>query len=193
MPGKSINITFRNAIALAWLVGCLSAFPLPLANAQAAGAAFEEKVTVNNVALVMLRDVHPLYGGQNLYLRRDGTGYCQVVFPHQGIPPLMEKRYSLELSAEAMQKLLESLAAHAFHQIPSSVKPGVPDAAKPVITVRLASGKSVSVARWERDHHPDFHAIYRTLLSIAKEAQAGKTVAETIYNPKFGAEVFGPN
>jgi hypothetical protein len=141
---------------------------------------------VDSVVTTYLRDVHPLYGGQNLFLSDNGRGFCQLVSRHPGSPALFEKRYEFIWPRNSMRSLAEIMSAHSLIDIPSSMEPGLPDSARPKISVRLASGKSVDVSRWQHDNNPDFDAIYRALLEVVKScAQTGKLFVEGRYDPKW--------
>jgi hypothetical protein len=60
----------------------------------------------------------------------------------------------------------ELVADRGFFKIEIPNRPGVPDEARPTITVRLADGTEKSVAKWANDKHADFDAIYKHLLSL---------------------------
>jgi hypothetical protein len=182
------------AIAITWLAACLILLPLQAGSLQSETSQPDKRVNLNSIVMVILKDVQPLYGGQNLYLSRNGTGFCQLVSRHPGVPALFEKRYRFALPSDAMRELLQLISDHSFVDIASSVKPGLPDSAKPTISVRFASGKSVSVSRWLHDNHTDFDAIYRALLEVVKSsAQTGKLVDGRQYDPKWTPEEFGAN
>lgn len=169
------------AIAMMTLAGTIGAY-----NTRQSG----ERGNVDHLDQIILRDVHPLYGGQNLYLARDGTGFCQLVSRRPGVSTFFEKRYRVALPADAMQKLLRLMSEHSFIDIASSVKPGLPDSARPKISARFASGKSVSVDRWIHDNDPDFDAIYQTLLDIVRSVQTGKLAYEGQYDLKWVPDEF---
>ncbi len=176
------------AVAITCLAACLMLLPLEPATGQP-----DERVKVDKVIMVILRDVHPLYGGRNVYLLRDGTGVCQLVSRRPGVTPFFEKRYRVTLSPDAMSRLLQIISDHSFVDIPSSVKPGLPDSARPTIFVRMASGRSVSVSRWPSDKNADFDAIYHALLEVVKSAQSGQFLGESQFDPKWVPEGFGTN
>lgn len=149
-----------------------------------------ELKNVGHVDQIILRDVHPFYGGQKLYLARDGTGFCQLVSRRPGVSTFFEKRYRITVPAEAMQKLLRLMSEHSFMNIASSVRPGVPDSARPKISARFTSGKWVSVDRWIHDNDPDFDAIYQTLLEIVRSAPTGKLAYEGQYDLEWVPDEF---
>lgn len=158
---------------LAVLLMLALAAPLQAASPDAAVASAKEgRTKMDQVAAITLRDVHPLHGGQIVYLSADGSGYCQLVTHPSGTPSLYEKRYRLAVPADQLAALWRLLSAERLAAIPSSTQPGVPDASKPRISARLASGQSINVSRWLHDQQADFDLIYKNLLSVAQNAAA---------------------
>jgi len=155
----------------------VAAAPLQAAAAPAAGQ-HEGRVMSNQVAVITLRDVHPLYGGQILYLSADGSGYCQLVSHPAGGPSLYEKRYRVALPPDQVAALWRLLSAEGLAAIPSSSQPGLPDAAKPRISARLSNGQVVSVTRWLHDKQADFDAIYQSLLAVTQGAASDDKLLE---------------
>lgn len=159
------------------------AAPLRAATPHAA-ASSQKEAKVDQVTAITLRDVHPLYGGQIVYLSADGSGYCQLVTHPAGTPRLYEKRYRLAVSADAVAVLWRQLSAEQLTAIPSSTQPGLPDASKPRIAARLASGKEIQVSRWQHERQTDFDAIYKLLLAVASNAPAqGQLLTEGQFDP----------
>jgi hypothetical protein len=183
------NVKARAVILLTLLVAACAA-PERVAASRPASAQEEGRAKVDEVAAIILRDVQPLYGGQVIYLAADGKGYCQLVSRLPGVAALAEKRYQLAVPAAAMAGLLRLGAAHAAAPIPSSAKPGLPDAAKPRIAVRLASGRSVDVSRWQHDHNAEFDELYQALLSVARTAAAQKPFSEGRFEPSWSPDGF---
>ena len=176
--------------AVTWLAGSLFALVVCVGSAETVAGQSKEPVTSDNVVGVILRDVHPLHGGQNLYLSRDGSGYCQVVSRHPDSRTFFERRYKAALPADRMRALVRLLVDASPDTIPSSIKPGLPDSARPTIIVRLSSERVLRISRWERDRHPDFYAIYQTLLSEAKSAATGAQDLVGPYDPRCVPEGF---
>ena len=54
----------------------------------------------------------------------------------------------------------------------------MPDTARPALSLQLASGRNVTVQRWQYDKEPAFEAIYQALIAVAKGAPAQKLLAE---------------
>ena len=161
------------AVAVA---GC--AAPLPAAGSRPATDGQQAPAREAEVASIMLRDVHPLYGGQILYLAADGSGYCQLLSHRDGVAALYEKRYLLPPSPQLRERLAGVLTAPAIASLVSSSGAALPDTARPALSLQLASGRNVTVQRWQYDKEPAFEAIYQALIAVAKGAPAQKLLAE---------------
>ncbi|MFQ6102516.1 MAG: hypothetical protein ACE5OS_14985 [Anaerolineae bacterium] len=113
----------------------------------------------------ILRDVHPLWGGRNVYLFGDGRLFVQMV-----ARGAQESRYALQVEPARVEELARLLREHRFMQIEIEDRPGMPDEARPEIEVVWQSGARKAVARWANDTHPDFDAIYSWLVELAESA-----------------------
>ncbi|MQA18615.1 hypothetical protein [Rugamonas rivuli] len=171
----------RRAVILAAL---LVAASLP------ACALEEGRTKVDQVAAIILRDVQALHGGQVVYLAADGSGYCQLVSRLPEVVALAEKRYRLAVPADAMARLRRLAASHAAAPIPSSTAPGLPDASRPRISVRLASGRSVDVSRWQHDHNAEFDDLYQALLAVVQAAATQKPLSQGKFDPNWTPDGF---
>lgn len=125
--------------------------------------------------MVVLRDVQGLWGGQDLCLRRDGRLVVRIVDPERGLKAVSQ--YVLQLPETQVAEAAKLVVDRRFLQIEIPNRPGVPDEARPAITVRLADGTEKSVAKWANDKQADFDALYQHLLSLCKlAAKKGKLV-----------------
>jgi len=115
--------------------------------------------------LVILRDVHPLWGGRNVYLFGDGRLFIQLV-GREG----QEARYALQVEPTTVEELASLLREHHFTQMEIEERPGLPDEARPEIEVTWRSGARKTLAKWGNDVHPDFDAIYARLIEFAEGA-----------------------
>ena len=166
------------------------AAPLQAATPPAAGQK-EGRAMVDQLAAITLRDVHPLHGGQIVYLSADGSGYFQLVTHPPGTPSLHEKRYHLAVPAAAMAALWRQLPPERLAAIPSSTQPGIPDASRPRIVARLTSGKSINVSRWQNDKQADFDRLYQALLLVAHDAAAGEApLVDGKFDPAWAPQGF---
>ena len=118
-----------------------------------------------------LRDVQGLFGGQDLWLFADGRLVSQAVRFGDRASPC--RRYSTRLDANGLARVSTLLADHKLFEIQIPDRAGVPDEARPEITVRLADGKERSIRKWARDKNDDFDAIYKELLSLVKSVAQG--------------------
>ena len=150
------------ALLLAFTAAAAAASPAAQTR-PAGGAAFEK---------VVLRDVQGLFGGQDLWLSAEGQLTVQVVRPARNISPCM--RYSRRLEANELARIGSLLAEHKFQEIQIKERSGVPDEARPAITVRSADGNERTVQKWANDKQAGFDAIYKELLALVKTAAQGK-------------------
>ena len=112
----------------------------------------------------MLRDVQGLYGGQNVYVAPDGTVHVQIVRAEESQPELQERRYRFVLKDTQRLELKQLLVQHPPSRIRIPHHPGIPDQARPEITVIYPDGTAVTVAKWDDDRHPDFDALYESVM-----------------------------
>ena len=117
------------------------------------------------IEVLILKDVQPLFGGNNFYLYCDGIVFVESVNMREEIKC---KRYKLKLSNEQLKILAELISKHNFFTITIPERPGKPDEARPAITVKLLSGEEKEVMKWANDTHEDFDAIYNWLLDVIK-------------------------
>lgn len=143
------------------------------------------------VAAITLRDVHPLYGGQIIHLLADGRGYCQLLSHREGEANLFERRYKLTLGPEVMGRLLSLATAYAGTPAAPGAGPGLPDASRPMISLRLASGRTLSGRRWAHDTDPTFIALYQALLDVARAAPAQQLLRAGQFEMDWMAPGFG--
>lgn len=171
---------------LAILLMLALAAPLHAATPAANAGRQEGQAPMDAVATITLRDVHPLHGGQVVYLSADGSGYCQLVTHPSGTPALHEQRYRLALPADTLAALWQRLPAATLAAIPSSTRAALPGAARTRIAARLASGKVIDISRWAGDQQADFDAIYSRLLDIALQApSSGTLLTEGKFDPAW--------
>ncbi len=134
------------------------------------------------IKTVILRDVHALYGGQNLYLRSDGTGVCQFVFRRPGATALVEQHFTLALSRDVLHQIALLVEERHFFAIRPKRKVGLPGEARPTIFVTMASGKALAVSKWANEASPDFDALYKELNARADASRHGKPLLERDYD-----------
>ena len=116
-------------------------------------------------ARLTLRDVHGLWGGQTLDLQGTGLGWASVVDAAGH-----EQRFPLVLGSARAAALFELLITHDFLALTFPARPGVPDEARPVVSVTNPAGENRAIAKWANDRSPAFEVIYRALLALVREA-----------------------
>lgn len=132
---------------------------------------------------LVLRDVQGLHGGRNVYVSADGTVAVQIVAPTE--TGLHERRYEFKLNVDQLKDLRTLLGQHPLARDRVPMRPGIPDQARPEITLYRTGGRSITVAKWDNDQSPDFDAIYTRLLGFEKVAQKKNPVREGEYAPDW--------
>ena len=134
---------------------------------------------------VMLQDVQGLTGGQSVYITEEGAAWVQIVrTPKAHEIGLQEERFKADLAAAERDELAKLLAKNGFWNQTSSVRPGVPDEARPTITA-VTDLNTHSVARWANDRTKEFDAVYEALKTVAKKTAASKPVFAGKYDPSW--------
>lgn len=125
---------------------------------------------------IELSDIQPLFGGRHISLD-GGSGQLVVQTVRPGGQGLEQRSYVFILGEEEVDKLVALFVKHDFLSLSNTDKTGVPDQAKPKITLENAMGNTHSVWNWsppvrEGDTSTDkrFHAIYRGLLRMETKA-----------------------
>lgn len=129
---------------------------------------------------VTLKDVQGLFGGQNIFIDRQGKVFVQIVKPGN-----FEKRYSLKLTAAEVAELNGLLEKNSFSTIQVELRPGRPDEARPTISVLSANGQEKTAAKWAGQQHPQFDPIYQHLLTIAGRAEQSEPIYQGQYDPAW--------
>ena len=116
-------------------------------------------------ARLSLRDVHGLWGGHALDLHGTGVGWASVVDAAGH-----ERRFPLVVGSARAAALFDLLIAHDFLALTFPARPGVPDEARPVVSVTNPAGETRAIAKWANDRSPAFEAVYQALLALVREA-----------------------
>lgn len=130
-----------------------------------------KKPAATKLKLVTLGDIHALWGGRSVSVKGDGTVSVAVVDRRR-----KRSVYELKLSAAEVKALEKLVADGKFFTMTTNDRPGVPDEARPTVTVELVSGKKRSVSKWANDKHAGFDPVYNWLLALAKRAGKAKPV-----------------
>lgn len=174
-------------ISLALCSGAAGLIPVGPFHARSSHAAIMREDTVQTL---MLKDVQALHGGQNVFLRADGQGFCQVVVWDVQSSSLYERRYRIEVSHDWMQRLTKLMRNPSFSSPSSPTRPGVPDEAKPAISVVFVSGKTIRVSKWANDTYPAFDQVYEMLLAEVWTARQMTPVHEGKFDSRWAPAGF---
>jgi hypothetical protein len=110
---------------------------------------------------IELRNIHGLYGGQDLVLYRNGEMITRIVQPEKD--GFIETRYSHKVKFE---KIVGDLNLKQLSKYVEKVRAGIPDEVRPTIIIQLDDGKSLSYSKWEEDQSVFFDPTYRALLDL---------------------------
>jgi hypothetical protein len=107
-----------------------------------------------------LYDVQGLWGGRIIY-----AGSLQRAVVRLIQPGMFERRYEFAPGDE-LRQILDLFVEHDFLTIQPAERPGIPDEARPRITLENAAGDKRSASKWARVKDERFDAIYRALLHL---------------------------
>jgi hypothetical protein len=130
-----------------------------------------------------LQDVQGLFGGQNLWVGPDSIAYVQLVGHKAGEYGLWETRYRTRLTEKQWSRMESLVGEHHFLTLKTSRRPGVPDEARPVITIVQRTGDSTAVGKWANEKNREFDPIYSFLLDLCQAR--GKQIYEGNFDWKW--------
>ncbi len=110
---------------------------------------------------IELFDVQGLWGGHRIRVTDGGQMTVRIV--QRG---MIEQRYELQLNPADFQQLMEALIENDFVTLHPAERPGIPDEARPTITVINAAGEKWTVAKWADVKDARFDAIYAEFLRL---------------------------
>ena len=122
---------------------------------------------------IKLDDVQPLHGG--IIVRLPGWTMSQA-FVSRAAPDGQETKYRLPLALDEKWELCQLFVAHDFLTIQPQQRPGLPDEARPTITLTNPRRESHSVAKWAGVKDSRFDAVYHALLAIGERSQGQKPI-----------------
>lgn len=128
---------------------------------------------------IILRDVHGLWGGRNIFIEGNGYVLLQRVSPAQE-----ELRYEFELSHGLITSLLVRFIEHDFLGIHFPETELSADEAITSITLINHLGHSFQLVKPAVVEHAGFSSIYEELLRIEASAQ----ILEAIYYGPYAGE-----
>lgn len=127
---------------------------------------------------IALHDTQGLFGGRDV--RVNGLRDCVISVVSRG---LQEKRFRVSLIPEQTYVLRKLCIDGDLAALKIKDRPGLPDEARPEITLTNAAGETRSVAKWAGDKAPEFDAVYEALLAMVKKTEGKKPEYEGKYEP----------
>jgi hypothetical protein len=108
-----------------------------------------------------LRDVHGLWGGQDVDVDGAGRGAARLV-DRAGAAHTLD----LRVPPRQVAALLRQLIAVDFLSLAFAPRPGVPDEARPEIALTNPAGETRAVAKWANDPSPAFDRVHQALVAV---------------------------
>jgi hypothetical protein len=112
---------------------------------------------------VELDDVQALWGGRRIAVAGPGWAVVERVRPGMRV-----WRYEVALGPAAWMALLRVLVENDFATIAPAERPGIPDEARPRITLVNAAQEQRSVSKWAGVQDARFEAVYQALLQVER-------------------------
>jgi hypothetical protein len=112
-------------------------------------------------ASIELYDVQGLWGGRRIYVEGTRRAVVQLIQPG-----MLERRYEFAPGDDDIQQILDLFVENDFLTIKPNERPGIPDEARPRITLVNAAGVKWAVDKWAGAKDERFDAIYRALLRL---------------------------
>lgn len=110
-----------------------------------------------------LRDVQPLFGGVIVKLPGWTMGEAYIT---RIAPDGSESKYRLRLKIKEKQELIDLCVAQDFLTIQPAERPGIPDEARPTLTLTNSKKESHTVAKWAGVADARFETIYQALQAL---------------------------
>lgn len=117
-----------------------------------------------SAASLELDDVQALWGGRRIVLQGDGTAVLNIVSRDGN-----QQTRHFALSQAEVAQLFQLCVAVDLVTMVMPERMGVPDEARPTLTVVNGNGRRHTVAKWANDKHERFDALYSALLKAVKE------------------------
>jgi hypothetical protein len=124
-------------------------------------------------ASIQLEDIQSLHGGIRVYLPRWTVGQVYVT---RVAPGGQETKYRLPLGLKEKEQLCRLCVEQDFLTIQPEERPGIPDEARPSITLTNAKDESHNVTKWAGVQEARFDAIYQVLLELAGRTRQHKPI-----------------
>lgn len=131
------------------------------------------------LAWVSLRDVHPFYGGVNVWVSGAGWAVAQKVGAGH------ERRCGYSVTAEEVRELERLIAESRLERVERNGWAPLPDEGCPEITVCWENGTEVSARKWARDRNARFEGVYERLKELAERTMGGETLYAGAYDELY--------
>lgn len=127
-----------------------------------------DRSAVEDLIVIELSDIHGLWGGSDLTVRRDGSVFLKrISIGKRG--GKIEHHYRYQLTGAQMLELKHFIKSSGYFKYRETRRPGIPDEAHPEITVQF-DGASNSAAKWANDRNSKFDLVYERLHELAELA-----------------------
>jgi hypothetical protein len=123
--------------------------------------AFLNKKSNRAGSLITLDDIQPMWGGRQIILT--GSGQATIRIVEHG---LVERRYEITISPVDLQRIFAAIIENDFLTIQPADRPGLPDEARPKITLANAGGETHAVEKWAGVKDARFDMIYVALVQL---------------------------
>ena len=127
--------------------------------------------------MIRLDDVQRLSGGQTLVLDSDRNLFVRTVRAGK------EHCYHMKLPAEELTIILAFIPTSGIAQYREHKRYGVPDEARPAITLTLPTQKKLHAEKWANDQDPHFDKLYQRLLQLVERAAKTRAYRVRQYDP----------
>ena len=128
-----------------------------------------------NKASLELHDVQPLFGGVIVLLPGWTSSEARV---RRVAPGGSETKYRLPLKwvEKEKEQLIQLCVENDFLTIQPAQRPGIPDEARPTLTLRNSKHESHTVVKWAGVADARFDAIYQAMLALAERTAQLKPI-----------------
>jgi hypothetical protein len=120
---------------------------------------------------VRLDDVQGLFGGQTLVIDATGGVFARKVAERK------EVRYHLKLTPDELKALLEFIPTSGIYDYVENPRPGVPDEARPSLTLILPNRKQYMAEKWANTKDEHFDKLYQRLLGPGPTGNQNETLS----------------
>lgn len=124
-------------------------------------------------ATLALKDVQGLHGGVELWLPSWGDAFVTRIEANG-----RAIKFKVPITPEERLQLIHLCIAQDFVTIPFDTRMGVPDEARPSITLTNRKREEHTISRWANSRDERFETIYQALLDIAARTEGRKPIPE---------------